>query len=146
MREITKNRINALKKAGLDLSHSEETKTKLSDIAKKRVLSEETKVKLRKIAKNRVLSEERKAMVSKMHLSRSKESKERDKERLLKFSQAMSRPVRVINVLTAETTIYSSISQAAKGIGVYPNAVRSALQNERLIKNTYKPSYENKPE
>jgi hypothetical protein len=166
LREIAQNRFNILKKGnrlGSTHTHSEETKAKmaesaknrvlsketkakLSEIAKNRVLTEETKAKLSEIAKNRVLTEETKARVSKMHTYRSKESKEKDVERLKEFSRARSRPVEVTNVLTNETIIYSSISQAASGLDVYPNSVRNALKSGKLIKKTYKTSYVSKDE
>ena len=106
--------------------------------------SEETKALFRKIRQDRVISEEEKTRASKMYLYRSKESKEQDIERLLKLNAAKSYPVEVMNVLTNEKTLYSSLSKAAPELGVARSTITRALKNKTLIKEIYRISYVNK--
>ena len=90
--DLLKPEYNILKKAGSNLGFKH---------------SEFTKAKFREIAQNKIISEEEKARVSKIYLSRKKESKLNDIERLLKLNIAKSHAIEVINILTNEKALYS---------------------------------------
>ena len=85
--DLLKPEYNILKKAGSRLGFKH---------------SEATKAKFREIAKNRVITEEEKARVSKIHLYRSKESKEKRLERILELNAKRGHLIEVTNVFTNE--------------------------------------------
>ena len=122
---------NILKIAGSRLGH---------------VLSENTKAKMRLQGKKRIYSEEHIDRMSKLYLLRSKESREKDKERMLNLNISKSHPIEVINVSTNEKTNYPSIRQAATELDVAPISIRRNLLSKKLLRGVYKISYVNNSE
>ena len=108
------------------------------------VHSEYTITKFRETRKNKVYSDKEKARISKLHLYRSSESRQKDRERLIEFNIAKSHPIEIINVFSSQKTFYSSIRQAASELNVAHTSIRRAINGKRLLKATYKISYVNK--
>jgi group I intron endonuclease len=127
----------------LDLLNPEYNILKFEGSSLGHLHSSETRAKFIEIAKNKYYSEEEKARVSTLYAYRSKESKIKDKERMLKFSKAKSQSVEVLNTLTNEITIFESIRQAAEKLGCAHTSVRGVLKNKNLLKGIYKINYIN---
>jgi len=68
-------------------------------------------------------------------------------ERLLKHSQAISKSVSVLDTINNETTIYASISEAARALGCAAPAIRYALKNlkEKGVPGLIKKRFQVKP-
>ena len=127
--DLLKPEYNILKKAGSSLGFTH---------------SVETKAKMKETHKNRIVSEEEKTRVSKMYIYRSKESKKKDIERLLELNVAKSHPIEVVNVVTKEKTFYPSIRQGASELGVHHSTIIRVLNSKKLLRATYRISYVNK--
>lgn len=100
--------------------------------------SEETKAKMKELAKNRIYSEEFRARSKKLNLYRSEELKEQDKKRLLELNKSKGHPIEVLNILTNQKVIYSSIRQTANNLGVTHVTILRVIKSQRLLKGIYK--------
>ena len=74
--------------------------------------------------------------MSKLHLSHSKESKEKDKKRKVKLNLFKGHPIEIINVSTNQKTIYFSIRQAqaeaaASELGIIPISIKIVLTSKK---------------
>jgi group I intron endonuclease len=120
--DLLKPEYNILTKAGsrLGFKHSEETKALFS-----------------KVRKEMEYSEEHKYRISKMYLYRTPESRVKDIERLLKFNEAKSHPIEVIDLSTNEKKSYPSVRQAASELAISKNTIRKYLKSQKVYK-TYK--------
>ena len=105
--------------------------------------SDETIAKFRETRKNRVFSEETRGKLTENNLNRSVEYKEKLRARLLELNLAKGHEVEVTNILTNEKTIYPTIRQASKEIGVAHVSVRRVIESKKILKATYKISYTN---
>lgn len=108
--------------------------------------SDETIAKFRETRKNRVFSEETRGKLTENNLNRSVEYKEKLRARLLELNLAKGHEVEVTNILTNEKTIYPTIRQAAKEIGVAHVSVMRVIESKKILKATYKISYTNNQE
>ena len=88
--------------------------------------SEKTKAQIKSKMKTRVWTEEQKTKRLE-HLKRLNSSPEQ-LEHLLKYSQARSKSVSVLDTINNETTIYASISESARALGCTAAAIRYALK------------------
>lgn len=98
------------------------------------VHSEETIAKLKEISKNRIYSEERKAKLAALNKNRSKEFQEKRYAQLLKLNLSKGHCIRVINVLTNKTTIYSSIRQTVLELNTSHTTIKRYLESKKLFK------------
>lgn len=144
---LLKPKYNILTTAGSRLGyvHSEEARVKMSNSAKGRKFSEETK-KLFSIAKKGVNnpnfgkthSKETRALITlaksgKSVLSESMKSK---------MSVDRGTSLRVLDLITNETSVYPSITKAAEGLGVSQAAISKRFKNTNegilIVKKRYK--------
>lgn len=68
----------------------------------------------------------------------SDEVRERKTLATVNASEANRLPISVKNIITNEITMYLSLTEAGKALGVSRSAVSQALLHNRLIKKTYK--------
>lgn len=104
----------------------------------------ETLDKFKERTKNRIYSEEEKARAAKLNIYRSLESKIKDKERILEINKAKSHSIEVLNTLTNEKAIYTSIREAAENIGCAHVSILRVLKSKNLLKGIYKINYVDK--
>lgn len=126
---------NILQQAGssLGFKHSEKT---LKFFKNNREVSEETRKNLSLAATGRILTEEDKKKIS----SSRQGIKLSDETRAKLSATAISLigvPVIVKNLITLEEIEYTSLTEAAKAIGVSRTAVKKALITEKPIKKIY---------
>jgi len=100
--------------------------------------SESTIAKFKEIGNSRVYSEERKAKFAALNLNRSEEFNKRRLEQILELNLKKGHSLEVINVLTNETTLYSTIRQAASALEISHTTIRRYLKSNELFKGTYK--------
>lgn len=133
--EILKPEYNILQQAGssLGFKHSEKT---LEFFKNNRDVSEETRKNLSLAATGRILTEE-----DKKKISSSRQGIKLSDETRAKLSAAaislIGVPVIVKNLITLEVIEYTSLTEAAKAIGVSRTAVKKALISEKPIKKIY---------
>lgn len=133
--ELLKPEYNILEEAGSSLGykHSDET---LEYFKNNRKVSEETRNNLSLAATGRILTEEDRKKIS---LAR-KGIKLSDETRAkLSVAAIALRGVSVLvkNVETNEELEFTSLTDAAKAIGVSRTALRKSLESGRLVKNKY---------
>jgi group I intron endonuclease len=148
--ELLKPEYNVLKIAGSSLGykHSENTLAKL----KARVFSSEHKSKLwtpehraNHLEALEILnsSEEQKKRASERMKILNLNQREKTIERLLELNKLKGHRVEVLDTLTNETSVYSSIREAARSMSVDPSSIQKVLkplqQEEvsRLIRKRY---------
>lgn len=131
---------NLNKTAGSRLGsiHSEETKTRISKAMKGRTLSEETKAKISEARIGKIHSEETKAIIGAIHTGKIVSS-----ETKVKISEAISEvkgtPLKVLDLETNETSIFSSTAKAGEMIGVTRQALQYYLKKSSsfVLKGRY---------
>lgn len=153
--DLLKPEYNILQKAGslLGFKHSQDTKANLSALGKGRKLSEEHKAILSALAKGKKHSEEQKQKMSVAWtperlaelLERLKSLEHQEHLKRLNLSQkgrarpkgagSLSVPIEVLDTDNNETTVYPSISEAARAIGVTNASIFMAFkrQGESII-------------
>ena len=124
--------------------HSDETRLKMSNQRKGRKFTEQHKTLISEATKGKnnpnfgkKHSKETKALISLSRLGKSFLSEE-VKNRLSKDSGTA---VKVINLTTNETTVYTSIIRAAKGMGVTHPSLSKRLKTSKgpiLVKSLFK--------
>nr|AMX22307.1 GIY-YIG endonuclease [Cryphonectria parasitica] len=136
--------INPIADSWFGNTHSEESRIKMSNSAKGRKLTEETK-KLLSLAKKginnpnfgKITSEETKALISLGRIGKSFLS-ESIKE---KMSADNGTAIRVIDLNTNETSVYTSITKAAKAIGITQSTLSIRFKNTEggsfIVKKRY---------
>ena len=140
--DLLKPDYNILKNAAssIGFNHSEKT---LDMFRNKRKASEETRKILSLSAKGRVLTE-----ADKKKISTSRLGKKLSAETRAKISAAVSTltgvSVIVKNITTNLEIEYSTLTQAAKAIGVSRTAVKKAVVSNNILKQTYYVALKNK--
>lgn len=133
--DLLKPEYNILEQAGssLGFKHSEET---LEFFKNNRKVSEETRKNLSLAATGRILTEE-----DKNKISSSRQGIKLSDETRAKISAAAISlkgvPVIIKNLITLEVIEYTSLTEAAKAIGVSRTAVKKAIISEKPIKKIY---------
>lgn len=133
--DLLKPKYNILEQAGssLGFKHSKET---LEFFKNNRKVSEETRKNLSLAATGRILTEEDKNKIS----SSRKGIKLSDETRAKISAAAISLngvAVIVKNLITLEVIEYTSLTEAAKAIGVSRTAVKKAIISEKPVKKIY---------
>lgn len=144
MRESwTDNRKAKMSAARLGSQHSEETKAKMSAARQGRQFSDETKAKLsaawteeRKAKMSTAWTEERRAKLS-ASLKGNKNASARKGYTKPLGSGKPSVSVEALDMETGEKTIYSSMTEAAKALGIPLGSIRMYLTNQKLYKGRY---------
>jgi len=145
--DLLKPKYNILTTAGSRLGHihSEEARLRMSNSSKGRKFSEETK-KLLSLAKKgmnnpnfgKTHSEETKALISLAKLGKSVLSDTMKS----KMSIDMGTPLKVLDLKTNETSMYSSITKAAEAMGVSQAAIskrfKKMTRDPFIVKKRYK--------
>ena len=133
--DLLRPEYNILEQAGssLGFKHSEET---LEFFKNNRKVSEETRKNLSLAATGRILTEE-----DKKKISSSRQGIKLSDEIRAKISAAAISlkgvPVIIKNIITLEVIEYTSLTEAAKAIGVSRTAVKKAIISEKPIKKIY---------
>lgn len=135
--------LNSTAGSRLGSNHSEETRVKMSNSAQGRKHTEETKNQISLATKGinnpnfgKTHSEETKALISLARLGKSILS-ESMKE---KMSEERGTALRVIDLKTNETSVYTSITKAAKGMGVTQPSLSIRVKNTQgsfIVKKRY---------
>ena len=86
---------------------------------------------------NREYTPEQRASFRDLRKLRSQESLDKDRIRILEINAAKGHPIEVTNTKTNETTIYSSIRQAATNLGIAHTTILRHVKNKKEYK-TYK--------
>jgi hypothetical protein len=66
---------------------------------------------------------------------RSPLSKEKDLKRILEINAAKAHQIEVMNIITKETKIYSSLRQAEIELGISRKTIARYIKNEKEYKN-----------
>jgi group I intron endonuclease len=133
--DLLKPEYNILQKAGSSLGFKQSEKT-LEFFKNSRKVSEETRKNLSLAAIGRNLTEEDKKKISNSHRGIKLSNKTR-----VKISAATTSligvPVIVNNINTNKEIVYTSLTEAAKAIGVSRTAVKKALSSEKVLNKNY---------
>lgn len=132
--EETKKAISLAMKTrgGSQRKQTEETKVKISEAHKGKVLSQEIKDKISLTSKNRTVSEETKAKISLAMLN-----KIPGLERRKKMSKSHSKAILVTNITNNKTTMYPSIKEAALELNTTSTKIRRHIEKKTVMFDLY---------
>lgn len=112
--------------------HTEETKVKISETHKGKVLSQEIKDKISLTSKNRIVSEETKAKIRLAMLNKIPGLETRNK-----MSKSHSKAILVTNITNNKTTMYSSIKEAALKLNTTSTKIRRHIEKKTVMFDLY---------
>ena len=130
--DLLKPEYNILKTAGscLGLNHSQETKRKLAEANKGKILSELTKAKMSAAKKGVKLSQETRAKLSYA-------ASNKTEEHIAKTKAALGTAVVVLSLETNETTEYPSIREAARALKTSGVTISKYAHNSKIFRGSY---------
>jgi group I intron endonuclease len=130
--EETKKAISLAMKTRGGHQQTEETKVKISEAHKGKVLSQEIKDKISLTSKNRTVSEETKAKLSLGMLNKIPGLETREK-----MSKSHSKAIMVTNITNNQITMYSSIKEAALELNTTSTKIRRHIEKKTVMFDLY---------
>ena len=130
--EETKKAISLAMKTRGGHQQTEETKVKISEAHKGKVLSQEIKDKISLTSKNRTVSEETKAKLSLGMLNKIPGLETREK-----MSKSHSKAIMVTNITNNQMTKYSSIKEAALELNTTSTKIRRHIEKKTVMFDLY---------
>jgi len=128
----TKKAISLAMKTRGGHQQTEETKVKISETHKGKVLSQEIKDKISLTSKNRTVSEETKAKLSLGMLNKIPGLETREK-----MSKSHSKAIMVTNITNNQMTKYSSIKEAALELNTTSTKIRRHIEKKTVMFDLY---------